>query len=771
MFCALSEARGIGIYMKNKKKRYKVLTALLLSMDLLMSTLTVTHVEARKKERYSNSNTEQKAQVLRPDHTNLDQNQDSGNYNSQAIGNCQVNPGREQTKQWNDYLGLEEQDEKGMYFQRLPFGPNIMKKIGVKVEIVDHLPEDSDSLIAIRGEAASDHSYMMKVRDPLTLSDDEVSKLHDEIIQFVANQRAEEDSVYSSALVEALKKMQENPQRTPGRDLFFPAAWTNLEEPPLIDNDFINTHRSDVQDIVVKVFKQYFKPDDRTTLEIYAPEMLDWVKQELLEVVEDNRKDKNAVNLIAADIINQMSHIYIKPENVARKQFNEAINSLKLGWENKVLKTFLDRGLKIKVVDYPLIGINGFKSVFSVTEYDMSVPFCYIPEEDTLYLRLGFEKISRATFCKNNPLKGVGAVLFQKYDAHLRDYIQRNIQHDESFKKRMEEEHNTFVRDVLEKRKKFFSKLFGLKNHDDDSLATKYLKAHGEHYLSSAFVIYCVNPTKMEKELPETFKLINYLVKKFISPEAITKNDIDAAIKKGVLGEFVRNESDLPPWVQQRVREYKQKIEKVDINILKKLAQKGARLHFIPSMSFDYPFNNKWDQYLFGISNQQNTVSAFSAPFVTYRNKVIYGIVPENRIEPEIQTWMREGKVAVIHEIGHLIEQVLYPVDNKPHSRPEVTEIMRMEKQKGVANRLFGDHEYPYTLNQEFLVQSIGYYFTDDIVPGGDKSFHQVLRDNCPLMYNFIKKMIQEVTDRPGTSSPIRRPLSFFGRRSTISEQ
>lgn len=350
------------------KRTYKVLIASLVSTSFLVNMASLMpEVEAgrksRKRARYE-----------------AQQEQESGDSDSdQDTTNTEDDQNRreqntENQRQWREFLGLGEQDGKIDIFQSLPFKPDILRQLGVKVEIVDQLPEASDSPIVIQSVAAVDHSQVIKVGNPLTVSDEEASKIQDRIIQFVSNQLAEEDSIYSPALAEVLKTMQENPERKQGLNLFFPAEWQNLEGPLHIDIDFVNKNRPHVQGIVAAVFKQYFEPHDpgHTTLEMYTPEMLDWVKQVLLKkeqgpllAVEDDRKQEDVSQLNSTDIVEKMtSATYVTSYDEAQKSLNEIKNSLTTGAKgNKFLLKLYQDGVRIVALEPSFFSENNFEIV------------------------------------------------------------------------------------------------------------------------------------------------------------------------------------------------------------------------------------------------------------------------------------------------------------------------------------------------------------------------------------------------------------------------
>lgn len=279
--------------------------------------MMMTSVEAGRKKHNKHCDSHQ--EHTNPDHARGNHDRDD---HSQDINDHRRNPNqdREQERQWNDFLGKEHAEE-GALFKALPLSIlDFLQKKRVKVEFGYTEP------FFIQAVAAYDHSSLLKTGDHRNFSQNDTAVFYDGIGQMIMRELADEDRLCSPLLVDALNKLKDNPQREQGQNLLFPESFTHHEGPFALD--FLQDHTPDVQHMFALVFSLFSNPNDRGTLEMYAPEMLEYMKQQLSEMgkdqlsaINDKQEQEDEIQLTSMNIVDKRTKVHIRYEEAARNYF------------------------------------------------------------------------------------------------------------------------------------------------------------------------------------------------------------------------------------------------------------------------------------------------------------------------------------------------------------------------------------------------------------------------------------------------------------------
>lgn len=265
-----------------------------------------------------------------------------------------------------------------------------------------------------------------------------------------------------------------------------------------------------------------------------------------------------------------------------------------------------------------------------------------------------------------------------------------------------------------------------------------FINAPKVGYLSKAFVSYMNDPVGLKQNFPKTFDIIDKVVKSNVTPGNITESEIKQAIDANVSVHFVANKEQLQPWEQEMINEYNKQIKKLGPNVLKRLDKAGVWIEYISRPVYDHPVFN--DEAYKHERDSMGLAAGIMGLTTQTQKSIIFRIIPR-----EVRETI-DIKVTPLHELFHAIANEFYDTGTRPDMRSELETIMEKDKRKG-PNRLFGENDHFYRDPQEFFAQSMAYrVMGDTVAPGENQSYEQILKKNCPEMFDYTEKVLKEIS-------------------------
>ncbi|MEW4236972.1 hypothetical protein Q0N71_29895 [Bacillus thuringiensis] len=543
----------------------------------------------------------------------------------------------------------------------------------------------------------------------------------------------------------------------------------------------VTDKKIEIIDTLSRAFAYYYAlPMDHKSFTSSAPHMTSFLKKQILSPADTKYQKKK-------DIIQNLSRLKISSQQTIDKLIREEKRQL-MKVDEIVLFKLLTKGLQIKFVDYPIAAALDQPLAQTREEVldQLEMPFYYDKETQTLYRKLEIDKhVSVDTYSRNDMLRGIGKVFYEKYASTINsrineDAIQKEmtnfINSNEFIKslyttdaadldygyqkdgnKQYAENKTTHTRFEIVTSgkeqsvtiptelgdKKYVvtlsgSDMFFIDSDIKERIRDHYVTKNKSAYFAEAFAQYFHTKdtpdaqAKLKKQQPQTYKLVEEILSEYRKGEVLpgNMNAIHKLIaEKAVTWKVSRKEEELSGWEQQAMQSIKQAMMSVDLSILQKMEKNKSTFRFVSEVITN---NDRLVRVKRGFTSG---VTNASGKQITYR------LVPTTLFSNDLEQ-------TAIHEMVHLFEACLKAeIGNDISGSAEFTRLFNEEKAK---TPRFIDTPYHYSDQKEFFAEVFAYYFMSQTKhPKANMSYKEYLRIQAPDVYTFMENLIKNQKVNP----------------------